>query len=217
MTGLPFDPLDALLVVAVLLGSYLVGSIPLSPLVGRAAGVDVLRHGERNPGSANVWNLAGPGWGLLALAGDLSKGALPVAIATATWSWGEGWLAGLGAIVGHSWPFFGRGAGGRGVATFAGAALMLAPLAGLVGLALTGGVVVSARLLRRNGRVAAIAAGIGAYPLLFMLVHQDVQRLLALLVLYLVTVLRYVTTRGPGAAPTAPESGGQRQQRPRDA
>jgi acyl phosphate:glycerol-3-phosphate acyltransferase len=108
-------PLDVLLVAIPLILGYLAGSIPVSPLVGRAAGVDVANGGERNPGSANVWKLAGPGWGLLALSGDLAKGALPVAIATVTWSWNAGWLAGLGATIGAAWPLFGRQLGGRGV------------------------------------------------------------------------------------------------------
>jgi acyl phosphate:glycerol-3-phosphate acyltransferase len=191
-----FGPIDALvIVVATFVAGYLAGSIPISWMIGRTAGVDVRTGGEGNPGAANVWKLAGPGWGLLALAGDLSKGIIPVAVGVATWSWGVGWLAGLGAIVGHGWPVLGRIQGGRGVATFAGAAFALAPLAGFVGVALTLAVGVGGRAIGRNGRVAAIAAGIGTYPLLFFAVQQDVQRLLALLVLYLVTVLRFVATR----------------------
>jgi len=188
-------PLDVLLVVIPLVFGYLVGSIPVSPLVGRVAGVDVANGGERNPGSANVWKLAGPGWGLLALSGDLAKGALPVAIATVTWSWNAGWLAGLGATIGAAWPLIGRRQGGRGVATFAGAAGAMAPPAGLVGFALAALVALSARLLGRNGRVLAIAVAVGTYPVLFMAVHGDVRRLYALLLLYTVTMVRYLATR----------------------
>jgi acyl phosphate:glycerol-3-phosphate acyltransferase len=191
-----FGPIDALVIaVATFSGGYLVGSIPISWMIGRTAGVDVRTGGEANPGAANVWKLAGPGWGLLALAGDLSKGIIPVAVGVATWSWGAGWVAGLGAIIGHGWPALGRIPGGRGVATFAGAAFALAPLAGIVGMALTLAIALGGRTIGRNGRVAAIAAGIGTYPLLFFAAQQDVQRLLALLLLYLVTVLRFVSSR----------------------
>jgi acyl phosphate:glycerol-3-phosphate acyltransferase len=180
--------------IALLLG-YLVGSIPVSAWVGRRAGVDVVREGEANPGSANVWKLAGPGWGLLALAGDLAKGVLPVAIGLATWSWGVGWAAGVGALIGASWPLFGRLRGGRGVAVFAGVAFALSPTAGVLGVVLTLLVLGVAKLVGRNGRVAAIAVGIGTYPLVFYAAELSLVRLAALMVLYLVAVVRYLTTR----------------------
>jgi acyl phosphate:glycerol-3-phosphate acyltransferase len=187
--------IDAAATAIALLAGYLVGSIPLARLVARAAGHDPLREGERNPGSANVWKLAGPGWGLLALTGDLAKGVVPVAVGIVTWSWSIGWVAGLGALLGASWPAFGRLPGGRGVAVFAGVAFTLAPPAGVVSVTLTLLVLAVASGLRRNGRVVGIAAGIGSFPPLFLAVHADVARLGALLVLYLVAVLRFATTR----------------------
>lgn len=187
-------PGDALVAGIALLLGYLIGSIPLSALVGRAAGIDVNLEGEATPGSAIVWKLAGPGWGLLALTGDLAKGVLPVALGTVTFSWSIGWVAGLGALLGACWPLFGRLSGGRGAAVFAGAAFALSPSAGTLGVLLTLCVLVAARLLGRNGRVAAIA-GIGAYPLLFLADQADLLRLAALMTLYLVAVLRFVTTR----------------------
>ena len=178
-----------------LLGGYLVGSMPVSAWVGRAAGVDVTRAGEGNPGSANVWKLAGPGWGRLALAGDLAKGILPVAVGIVTFSWWTGWVAGVGALAGASWPALGRWPGGRGVATLGGASLALAPAAGLVSVLLTLVVVLGAKALGRNGRVAAIATGFGSFPLLFLVEHADLSRLAGLGILYLVAVGRYATTR----------------------
>jgi glycerol-3-phosphate acyltransferase PlsY len=188
-------PLDTLVTAIALLGGYLAGSVPVSAMVGRAAGVDVVREGEANPGSANVWKLAGPGWGLLALAGDLAKGVLPVALGSVTVSWSIGWVAGLGALLGASWPLLGRLRGGRGVAVLAGAAFALSPAAGTLGVLLTLGVLAAARLLGRNGRVAAVATGVGSYPLLFLADGRDLLRLGALMTLYLVAVLRYATTR----------------------
>jgi glycerol-3-phosphate acyltransferase PlsY len=188
-------PVDALITGIALLAGYLVGSVPVSALVGRAAGVDVVHEGEANPGSANVWRLAGPGWGFLALTGDLAKGVLPVAIGTVTVSWSIGWVAGLGALVGASWPLVGRLRGGRGVAVFAGIAFALSPAAGMLGVLLTLAVLGVARALGRNGRVTAIAAGVGTYPLLFLADQADLLRLAALMTLYLVALLRFVTTR----------------------
>lgn len=182
---------------AALAAGYTVGSLPVTGWIARSAGVDTHRAGELT-GSANVWRLAGPGWGLLALTADLSKGVLPVAIATVTWSWGAGWAAGLGALLGACWPALGRVPGGRGVAVLAvlaGVAFALAPPAGIIGVLLTLAVAGVARLFGRNGGPAAIAVGIGTYPLLFLAAYPDPARLAALMTLYLVAALRYVTTR----------------------
>lgn len=192
-TGAPL--LDLARTMAALLGGYLVGSLPIATWIGRAAGVDVLRDGDRNPGSANVWKLAGPGWGLLALAGDLAKGVLPVAIGIVTFSWWTGWAAGVGALAGASRPVHPRWTGGRGVATLAGVSIGLAPLAAAGAIALTLLVVTGARLAGRHGRVAAIAAGFAGYPLLFAVQQGDPARLAGLGILYLLAVARYLATR----------------------
>ncbi|MHB8892908.1 MAG: glycerol-3-phosphate acyltransferase [Candidatus Limnocylindrales bacterium] len=198
MTGLPalgFGPVDVLAALVALVAGYAVGSLPVTGWIARSAGVGVPSDGERNPGPADVWTIAGPGWGLLALVADLSKGILPVAVATVTWSWGTGWAAGLGALVGAGWPALGRLPGGRGVAVFAGVAFALAPPAGIIGMLLALVAVGVTRLLRRDGRVAAIVVGIGTYPLLFNAAHHDLARLAALMALYLVSALRFAAAR----------------------
>jgi len=193
---------DLLVAALAMVGGYLAGSIPLTAMIGRAARVDVVRRGEAAPGSADVrslagpgWGLAGPGWSLLALTGDLATGLLPVAICIVTWSWWAGWAAGLGVLLGTGWPLVGRQSGGPGVVAFAGVAIALSPVAGLLALLLAALVAGTARLLGRGRRAAAIAVGFGAYPLLFLLDQADVARLAGIGVLYLVAVLRAATTR----------------------
>jgi len=186
---------DLVAVVIAAAAGYAIGSLPVSMWVARAGGAEVHRDGERDPGPADVWRRAGPGWGLLAVTADLSKGVLPVAMATVTWSWGAGWAAGLGALTGACWPALGRLPGGRGVAVFAGAAFALAPPAGMlcgsIALAAAG----VARLVGRDGRAAAMAAGIATYPVLFFAADGDPLRLAGLMALYLVAALRSVTVR----------------------
>ncbi len=186
--------LDLVRTAIALLGGYLAGSLPVSVWVGRAAGVNVAANGDRNPGSANVWHLAGPGWGVLALAGDLAKGMLPVALAIVTFSWWTGWVAGVGVLAGAGWPAFGRTPAGRGVAAMAGVCLALAPLAGGAAALMAAVVAVVARLTGRNGRVAAIVTGFGAFPVLFLIEELDVARLAGLGMLYLLAVARYAAT-----------------------
>ena len=202
MTGLPalgIGPVDVVAALIALVAGYAVGSLPVGGWIARTAGVDRHRQDGRSPGPADVWAMAGPGWGLLAVVADLSKGVLPVAIATVTWSWGTGWAAGLGALVGAGWPALGRLRGGRGVAVFAGAAFALAPPAGIIGVLLALVAAGVARLLRRDGRLTGLAVGIGTYPLLFNAAHHDQARLAALMALYLVWALRLAAARGAPA------------------
>ena len=110
--------------------AYLLGSIPFGLLVARAfTGKDPRRHGSGNIGATNVRRLAGNTAGALTLAGDIAKGALPVALAVhlaGTAGWGPS-LTALAAFLGHLFPFYFRGrTGGKGVATAAGGLAALA-------------------------------------------------------------------------------------------
>ncbi len=181
---------------------YAVGSLPLSALVGRLAGVDVYRDGERNPGSANVWKLAGPGPGAIALAADILKGLLPTAAGVVAGGFAVGWAAGIGAVLGHGWPALGRRPGGRAVATAGGSLIGLGPAAAAVA------VPVGLVALAVRGRVAGIVAAFVAYPTAFLAIERDPLRLGAIMTLYLITLVRYLSSRPQGdqasrAAPPA--------------
>jgi glycerol-3-phosphate acyltransferase PlsY len=186
---------DLLVAALALAGGYLAGSIPLSSMIGRSAGVDAVRAEGVNARPADVWRLAGPGWGLLALTGDLAKGLLPVAIGIVTWSWWAGWAAGLGALLGAGWPLFGRLPAGPVVGTLTGVLIALSPAAGLLALLLGGLVLGVARLLDRSGHAAAVAVGLGAYALLFLLDQADLARPAGIGVLFLVGVVRFAANR----------------------
>jgi acyl phosphate:glycerol-3-phosphate acyltransferase len=112
--------------------AFAAGSLPFGLWIGRwARGVDVRAHGSGNIGATNVARVAGVGWGLLALALDIAKGWAAVAILPR--ALGLGGLAPVGgalaATCGHVFSPFVGWRGGKGVATFIGAALGLAPAA----------------------------------------------------------------------------------------
>lgn len=110
---------------------YLVGSVPVGLIVGRIArGIDIRQFGSGKTGFTNVVRTLGVRWGVVALIGDLAKGALPVIVARIVSD--EPYVqtaAGLAAAVGHDWPLFAGFQGGRGVATSFGAALAMSPIA----------------------------------------------------------------------------------------
>ena len=110
--------------------AYLLGSIPFGLLVGRLFGAaDIRKTGSGNIGATNVARVAGPLAGILTLLLDAAKGAFAVVLAarlseqSATWMM----IAGLCALVGHCFPIWLGFRGGKGVATAAGAFLVLCP------------------------------------------------------------------------------------------
>ena len=130
------DSIDLLRLVASIATGYLLGSLPLAYLAARAAGVDILRTGTRNPGAANVFRTVGRRLGAAVFAGDVLKGVATVAAARAMGVPVElASIAGAAAVAGHWYPLFLRFRGGAGLATAIGAAVALSAIPGGVGLA----------------------------------------------------------------------------------
>ena len=113
------------------LGGYLLGSIPTGLWLGSAlAGIDIRRGGSHRTGATNVQRQLGTRAAVAVLAIDFAKGALAVlAVRAFTGNEYIAALAGLAAVIGHVWPVFAGFRGGRGVATGGGAIIALAPLA----------------------------------------------------------------------------------------
>ena len=119
----------------VLLVAYLLGSIPFSYIVARQRGVDVRTVGSGNVGATNVMRSVGRGAGLLAFVLDFLKGSAATFLAVKV-SGGSvvPSLAAVVAVLGHMFPVWLRGQGGKGVATGAGAFLPIAPVPTVVSL-----------------------------------------------------------------------------------
>jgi acyl phosphate:glycerol-3-phosphate acyltransferase len=126
----------ALRVAIIVVVAYLLGAIPFAVILGRLFyQVDVRKHGSGNAGATNVMRVLGLKAGLAVLLLDGLKGVAAVLFAmlvhpeylsatTADWV-----LIGasFAAVLGHSYsPYLGF-AGGKGVATAAGALLVVMP------------------------------------------------------------------------------------------
>lgn len=105
--------------VLLLVGSYLLGAIPVGLLIAKWwAGIDVRHHGSGNIGATNVYRVVGKKAGIVVFILDVLKGLIPPVVAqlihvSVLWQV----LAGLMAILGHTFsPFLGF-KGGKGVAT----------------------------------------------------------------------------------------------------
>ena len=162
-------------VVACVAGAYILGTFPSAWLATRRRGVDPTAAGSGNPGATNVYRTAGRRAGVLTLVGDVIKGAGAAALGWAIGGHGLGVACGVAAVVGHVAPlvpgpgrtsrFHGRSdrgsgkrvlRGGKGVATVAGMALVLFPLAALVSAAAFGVVTALSRTVS-VGSIAAVA------------------------------------------------------------
>jgi glycerol-3-phosphate acyltransferase PlsY len=112
--------------ILLIVAAYLLGSLPVSYLVGKSRGVDLRKHGTQQVGGGNLWRTASKRLGLTVGMWDFFKGMLMVLVA---WRLdldaGQQLAVGLGAVVGHNWPVFLRFHGGRGIATCLGIIIIL--------------------------------------------------------------------------------------------
>lgn len=113
-------------IIAGIIISYLIGSIPTAYIFGRILkGVDIRDFGSGNVGATNAMRVLGKKAGITVLILDILKGVIAVVvlgdilskitrgISTETISV----LLGIGCICGHNWTVFLKFKGGKGVAT----------------------------------------------------------------------------------------------------
>lgn len=156
----PMSP--PVLVVMVAVAGYLVGSIPVAVIVGRAHGVDLRSVGDRNPGWWNAKALLGRRAAVPVLLGDTAKGAVGAAAGLVGAAIGDGWgpdwvlgyVGGAAAMIGHAWPVFAGWRGGRSVLCFVGAMCVVAPWPALVCVGVLAVVTAAARSFAWGARAA---------------------------------------------------------------
>jgi len=141
--------------VVVVVGGYLLGSIPTGLLVVRAmTGKDVREIGSGRTGGTNVLRAAGIWATLLTVLGDGAKGLLAVWLARAVVGIPiVGALAGLLAVIGHNYSVFIGFKGGAGTAPTVGGAIGLWPWNGAI-LIVVGAAVLAATRYASLGSIS---------------------------------------------------------------
>ena len=158
-----------LVLIACLVGGYLLGSIPFGVIATRLGGAgDIRKVGSGNIGATNVLRTGRRDLALITLLGDGGKGAIAVLLAGALFSPLAATVAGGAAFIGHLFPVWLRFHGGKGVATYFGT---LIALAWPVGLAAGLVWIVVAAVFRLSSLAALTAAALG--PALLLLLHQS--------------------------------------------
>lgn len=151
---------------AVLIGAYLLGSVPSAYIAGRVfAGVDIRRIGDGNVGARNTFRAIGWLPGIIVGLADIGKGALAVIMAR---DLGQTenvvLLAGLFVVLGHDLPIFLGLRGGQGMAAIVGVVGTLFPV--LTGVAAI--LMLVTLLLTRNWDLSSAVGCIALLVLLWL-------------------------------------------------
>jgi len=152
--------------------SYLIGAIPTSIIVTKAAKrIDIREHGSGNAGGTNVMRVLGWKQGLLVILLDALKGVLAV-IVVARLHYGSmpfenatpfddftlvQIIAGISAVIGHIWTVFAGFKGGKGIATALGMLLMIVTVDMLIAIGVFILVVTFSRYVSLGSLAGAVA------------------------------------------------------------
>lgn len=115
---------------------YVFGIFQTGYIYGKLHGIDIRQQGSGNTGTTNTLRILGKKAGLIAFLGDVIKAIIPILIVKFLFADSfDGDIkvlelyAGLGAVLGHNYPFYLKFKGGKGIATTAGVAFVICPQA----------------------------------------------------------------------------------------
>lgn len=119
---------------------YILGLFQTGYIYGKLNHVDIRKYGSGNAGTTNALRVFGKKAGLITFLGDCLKTLLAVWIVKAIFKDSTpemikllGFYAGIGAILGHNFPFYLKFKGGKGIAATAGIIVSFNPLMTIIG------------------------------------------------------------------------------------
>lgn len=122
---------------------YAFGLFQTAYFYGKAHGIDIRQHGSGNSGTTNALRVLGTKAGLIVFAGDCLKCIAAVWLVRLTFGAGHPDMiyllclyTGMGAILGHNYPFYMNFKGGKGIAATAGMILSFHPYFIIMGVVL---------------------------------------------------------------------------------
>ena len=170
---------EPVIIILALAFGYLLGSIPFGLLFARFGGKGDIRNiGSGNIGATNVLRSGSKFLALATLLADALKGGLAVALVWRLGSDTAALMAGAAAFIGHLFPVWLDFKGGKGIAVFIGAMLIMSPLTGILFLV----VWLLVALASRISSLSAIAALLFTVPFLLFLGERDTALYAALMV-----------------------------------
>lgn len=162
---------------AVILLSYLIGSIPSAYLIAKTRNINIFEVGSQNMGGTNVARaMGGIGWGILTIFFDALKAIVAILLAWAILphnKWVAFTVSSVVVVIGHNWSLFatlintaankGRLTirGGKGGATAFGTILMVAPPQTIIAMLGVGAFLVFKTRYVSLGVLSAFAVALG--------------------------------------------------------
>ena len=120
---------------------YVFGIFQTAFIYGKCNGIDIREHGSGNAGTTTTLRVLGTKAGLIVFAGDCLKCVFAVLLCSYLFASANPEIkylvklyAGLGAILGHNFPFYLNFKGGKGIACTAGLMFSFDPWFTLVGI-----------------------------------------------------------------------------------
>lgn len=116
------------IIICLLIG-YLLGCLSPAAVLGKRKNVDLRETGTHNLGASNAVLVLGKSYGFVVMVVDIVKAYLSAKIARLLFPKLviAGMVAGLGAIIGHMFPFYLNFRGGKGLAAYGGMVLAFEP------------------------------------------------------------------------------------------
>lgn len=172
---------------ALMILSFLIGSIPTGLLIAKTKGIDLRKVGSGNIGATNVLRAVGKETALFTLLGDIAKGAVPVAIGK-FFGWGifDAGILGLSAILGHNFSLFLKFKGGKGVATSIGVLLAFSPHVALLTITLW---LLTARWTRYSSLSALVSFGL--LPLSIYIIDYSKEKMIIAVAITVLIFIRH--------------------------
>jgi len=146
----------------IVVGAYLLGSLPSGLVIARARGIDIRQAGSGNIGATNVSRTLGKRLGAIVLVLDALKAIVPLGLVMVlglheTVDPFLLTLTGAAAIAGHCFSIWLRFQGGKGVATSLGAFVILAPFGALIAVGVFAVLYGAFRVASLGSMLAAVA------------------------------------------------------------
>jgi len=129
--------------IGLIITSYFIGAIPSALIIGKLfKKIDIRNYGSGNLGSTNAFRVLGVPLGILVQSMDISKGLLAVLVVTNIFYSNLPFtnytpfeditvlkiIAGISAVLGHTFSVFANFKGGKGINTALGMLISLAPV-----------------------------------------------------------------------------------------
>jgi len=184
--------LETILIVALLLGAYLLGSIPTAVWWGkRYFGIDVREFGSGNAGATNTFRVLGKKAGIPVLIIDIIKGSLAVLLVHfSPYIFDSNQFVnlelglGIAALVGHVFPVFAGFRGGKGVATILGVVICLTPITSACVLVVFLLVLMATRYVSLSSMTAGVS-----FPIFLNLILENENETLMVFSLFVAVLL----------------------------